>query len=78
MTLNPVIVAIAVAILTALLLLWRKSDVSLDPDEPPIALPRIPFIGHILGLMWYQIEYFAMLWLVTIYLYLNPVLVNCI
>jgi hypothetical protein len=58
MALNPGIIAIAVGILSVLFFLWRKADASLDPDEPPIALSRIPFIGHILGLVRYQIGYF--------------------
>ncbi|KAE9364047.1 cytochrome P450 [Stipitochalara longipes BDJ] len=61
MAINPIIIAIAVVVLPVLFFLWRKADVSLDPDEPPIALPKIPFIGHIVGLMRYQIEYFEML-----------------
>ena len=55
------IIAIAVGILSGLFLLWRKADVSLDPDEPPIDLSIIPFIGHILGMMRYQIGYFEIL-----------------
>ncbi|KAN0105006.1 cytochrome P450 [Hyaloscypha variabilis] len=61
MAVSPIIVAVAVVVLSILFLLWRKADVSLDPDEPPIALAKIPFIGHILGLMRYQVEYFEML-----------------
>ena len=66
MAVSPIIMAVAVVVLSVLFLLWRKADVSLDPDEPPIALAKIPFIGHILGLMRYQIEYFEKLWSVTI------------
>ena len=62
MAASPILIAIVVGILSVLFLLWRKADVSLDPDEPPIALSRIPFIGHIIGLMRYQIEYFETLW----------------
>ncbi len=61
MALIPVIIAIAVGILSGLFLLWRKADVSLDPDEPPITLSKIPFIGHILGMMRHQIGYFEIL-----------------
>jgi len=61
MALDPVIIAIAVGIISGLFLLWRKADVSLDPREPPIALSRIPFLGHILGMIWYQTEYFEIL-----------------
>jgi hypothetical protein len=70
MALGPVLIAIVVGILSGLFLLWRKADVSLDPDEPPIALPKIPFIGHILGMIRYQIGYFEMLRSVIICIYL--------
>ena len=61
MALNPGIIAIAVGILSVLFFLWRKADASLDPDEPPIALSGIPFIGHILGFVRHQTGYFEIL-----------------
>jgi len=61
MALDPGIIAIVIGILSGLFLLWRKSDVSLDPQEPPIALSKLPFIGHILGMMRYQLGYFEIL-----------------
>lgn len=42
--------------------LWRLSDIELDPREPPLVKPTIPFIGHIIGLMWYSHDYLAMIW----------------
>lgn len=69
MALDPGIIAITVGILSVLFLLWRTADVSLDPDEPPIALSRIPFVGHILGLMRYQVGYFEILRSVAICMY---------
>ena len=59
---SPVLIAIVVGILSILFFLWRKADASLDTDEPPIALSRVPFIGHIIGLIRYQVEYFEALW----------------
>lgn len=41
--------------------LWRLSDIELDPREPPLVKPTIPFIGHIIGLMWYSHDYLAMI-----------------
>jgi hypothetical protein len=61
MALGPGIIAVVIGVLTGLFLLWRKSDVSLDPQEPPIALSKLPFIGHIYGMMRYQLGYFEMM-----------------
>ena len=58
---GPAIIAIVVGILSGLFLLWRKVDVSLDSREPPIALSRLPFFGHILGMIRYQLGYFETL-----------------
>lgn len=35
--------------------------IELDPEEPPLLIPKIPLIGHILGMFWYQNDYFAFL-----------------
>lgn len=32
----------------------------IDPREPPIINAKIPFIGHILGLIRYGVPYYAM------------------
>ncbi len=61
MAFDSALVAIAVGVLSGLLLFRHKADVSLDSQEPPIALSKIPFIGHILGIIRYQIGYFEML-----------------
>jgi hypothetical protein len=39
-------------------LLGRIFTVKLEPLEPPILAPKIPIVGHILGLMMYQNEVF--------------------
>ncbi|KAH8892683.1 cytochrome P450 [Thozetella sp. PMI_491] len=47
---------------TATLYLLRRSlATDLDPAEPPLLAPKIPLIGHILGLMRYQNDYFGVL-----------------
>lgn len=35
--------------------------IELHPDEPPLLAPKIPLIGHILGMFWYQNDYFKVL-----------------
>lgn len=34
-----------------LVLFWRVFTLRLDSQEPPILKPRIPIIGHILGML---------------------------
>lgn len=41
--------------------LRRKCTLKLDPAEPPIQAPRIPLIGHLLGMFWYQNDYYDLL-----------------
>ncbi len=31
----------------------------LDPREPPLISPRIPFIGHVVGLLRYGVPYYS-------------------
>ncbi|CAK4034141.1 cytochrome P450 [Lecanosticta acicola] len=40
---------------------WSLYNIQLDPMEPPLVQPRVPFFGHIMGLMWYNHEYLAMI-----------------
>jgi hypothetical protein len=42
--------------ITVLLWTWTR-DVS-DPREPPLLKPRFPVIGHLLGIMQHEAEYF--------------------
>lgn len=45
--------------LTALAVLVRKAlHIPMDPREPPLIRPKIPLIGHIIGMMRYQTAYF--------------------
>ncbi len=48
--------AIAIAAVLAFLIL-RLFAPRLDPREPPLLKPRVPFLGHILGMIRYQAQY---------------------
>lgn len=37
-----------------LLLCWHKLSVKLDPAEPKLLKPTIPYIGHIIGMLRYS------------------------
>lgn len=52
---TPSIILAAFAIL---LICWQRLSVNLDPKEPPLLKPTIPYVGHIIGIVRYQIEYF--------------------
>ena len=41
--------------------LYRLSIPKLDSREPPIMLPRIPFVGHLVGLVRNQSDYYTSL-----------------
>ena len=44
------------------LYLWSKlSSLQLDPQEPPVLKPKVPFIGHIIGLLYHAGEYYNVL-----------------
>lgn len=34
---------------------------AIDPREPPILEPRLPLVGHIVGLLQYGVDYFSFL-----------------
>jgi hypothetical protein len=42
---------LAIALVAALVLLGRLLAPKIGPSEPPILKPRIPFVGHIIGMM---------------------------
>ncbi|PVH68262.1 cytochrome P450, partial [Cadophora sp. DSE1049] len=41
--------------------LWLLPREKLDPREPPLAKSRIPLLGHMINLLWYQNTYFSIL-----------------
>ncbi len=55
-SLKTVPAAIAIAAVLAFLILHLLTP-RLDPREPPLLKPRIPFIGHILGMIRHQAQY---------------------
>ncbi len=48
--------------LTALAVLaWKALHISMDPREPPLIRPKIPLVGHLIGMLRYQTAYFEKL-----------------
>jgi hypothetical protein len=39
-------------------LLHRYASIDYDPREPPIIKPKVPYIGHILGIIIHGTKYF--------------------
>lgn len=52
---NP---SIILAVLAVLLIIRQRLAVQLDPREPPILKPKVPYIGHIIGLLRYHGAFF--------------------
>lgn len=50
--------SIILAVAAVLLIIRQRLALQLDPREPPILKPRIPYIGHIIGLLRYHTAYF--------------------
>jgi hypothetical protein len=42
-------------------LVQRMLSADVAPQEPPLLKPKIPFIGHIIGLMKHEASYFSIL-----------------
>lgn len=40
---------------------WQFFFTALDPREPPEVRSSIPFVGHLLGMLWYKAEYVTVL-----------------
>lgn len=53
--------SIILAVAAVLLVCWQRLSVNLDPREPPLLKPKIPYIGHIIGLFKHHTAYFTML-----------------
>ncbi|KAE9365750.1 cytochrome P450 [Stipitochalara longipes BDJ] len=54
--------SIVLAVLGVLLIIRQRLAIKLDPQEPPVLKPRIPYIGHIIGLLQYHGAYFDKLY----------------
>ena len=56
------ILPVTIVVITVFLaFLIRTLSPRIDPREPPLVKPRIPLIGHIIGMMRHQAEYHIML-----------------
>lgn len=53
--------SIILATAAVLLVCWSRLSVRVDPREPPILKPTIPYVGHIIGLLTHQNSYFEKL-----------------
>ena len=53
--------SILLATFAILLVCWQRLSVKLDPREPPLLKPKLPYIGHIIGIFRHEIFYFNML-----------------
>lgn len=54
------ILAILLGVLFLVSRIWVSSTP--DPREPSLILPKIPIIGHALGMMMHQAEYLTSMW----------------
>lgn len=57
--------SIILAVIAVLLLIRQRLALDLDPREPPILKPRVPYIGHIIGLFTYHTGYYDRVLYVT-------------
>lgn len=55
---GPSVILVAFAIL---LTCWQRLSIKLDPQEPPLLKPKVPYIGHIIGIIQHNIAYFDIL-----------------
>jgi hypothetical protein len=54
---STVLYTVVLAAAVALSLLNRLLTPRIDPREPPVVKPRIPWIGHIIGVIRHQADY---------------------
>lgn len=54
-------IAVAIVLALFLLLLRAKPAPHLGCREPPLLKPRVPFVGHIIGLIRHHSNYFILL-----------------
>lgn len=58
---NSTAIWVLAPMVLAYLLYLRFLRAKRDPREPPVISPTIPLIGHIIGLMRYGTDYYAMI-----------------
>ncbi|KHN98710.1 Cytochrome P450 [Metarhizium album ARSEF 1941] len=56
---SPTRYTVSALLFSVLVYLYRRSIPVLDAKEPPLMLPRIPFVGHLIGLIKNQAEYYT-------------------
>lgn len=56
---SPIRYTVSTLLVIVLVYLYRRSIPALDAKEPPLMLPRIPFVGHLIGLIRNQAEYYT-------------------
>lgn len=49
---------VLLAIGVVVLICWQRLSVQLEPQEPPLLKPSVPYIGHIIGIIRYKSGYF--------------------
>jgi hypothetical protein len=55
------VLAVLLSIVVLLVVYVQLKGDGMDPREPPIANPKVPWIGHLLGMKRHQFGYFSIL-----------------
>lgn len=55
----PICYTLSILLITSLFYLYNMSIPQVDGKEPPLMLPRVPFIGHLVGLVRNQSQYYT-------------------
>lgn len=55
----PLRYTVSTLFFTFLFYLYKRSIPEVDGKEPPLMLPRMPFIGHLVGLVRNQSQYYT-------------------
>ncbi|KJZ75729.1 hypothetical protein HIM_04886 [Hirsutella minnesotensis 3608] len=58
----PIRYTISTLLISFIIYLYKQSIPEIDSKEPPLMLPRIPFIGHLIGLVRNQSDYYTNLY----------------
>jgi hypothetical protein len=67
-TYSAISIAVPTVATVVALLSWLLWPTSLDPREPPLVNSRIPFVGHLIGILWYHQRYYEVLRYIRFYL----------
>jgi hypothetical protein len=58
---NSVVIATAIAVVLGISLMVASKMGELDAEEPILLKPKVPFIGHLFGMLRWQVGYMQML-----------------